>query len=366
MALDKQIQIHSLDTSNFYSKRELYLHNLINKVKSEKKQVRKKIEYYENILCDNYSYSSSQLKDILKEDYEFSNDKDISINEYYYREYKKAYCIINKKITNTKDKLLLLLNNKAEQNDISNGQHHIRILKPQTITEENIISVFDSFLIRTLGIQENAFTNDFMVIQTYYFDIIRDLICNGFMYKGEKYIYYTSSAGQIRQKKTVFIKESVWNRYEKTLMCGLTIDTINAKGGNNPNKHLAYLALTNSATDLWEEFDIDKSIVIDDFETDVFGTYDLIDDTDYSIKRVSDNVPIPHTDGVGMILPKLSRKNFMVRLSWIKGLLGVFDFVEFIKQNNCSPIIKDIYGVEHNIIDEDIQVIFTKSQFKMH
>ena len=60
------------------------------------------------------------------------------------------------------------------------------------------------------------------------------------------------------------------------------------------------------------------------------------------------------------------QKNKMVRLPWVKGLLGVFDYVEFIKENNCSPIIKDIYGVEHNVIDEDIQVIFTASQFKMY
>ena len=68
-------------------------------------------------------------------------------------------------------------------------------------------------------------------------------------------------------------------------MCGLTIDSINQKGGNNPNKHLAYMALTNSATDIWNEFDIDKTIVIDDFETNVYGTYDLVDDIDYSIKQ---------------------------------------------------------------------------------
>ena len=68
-------------------------------------------------------------------------------------------------------------------------------------------------------------------------------------------------------------------------MCGLTVDAINAKGGNNVNKHLAYLALSNSATDEWERFNIDKTIVIEDFETMVEGTYDLIDDIDYSITR---------------------------------------------------------------------------------
>ena len=148
-------------------------------------------------------------------------------------------------------------------------------------------------------------------------------------------------------------------------MCGLTIDKINSKGGNNVNKHLAYMALSNSATDEWKEFDIDKSIVIDDFETNVYGTFDFVDETDYSITRKTDYVPIPHTDGAGMVLPSLSTKNFMFRSPWVKGLLGVFDFKKFIEVNDYSPIIVDIYGKGHNVIEEDIQIIFTKSQFKM-
>ena len=51
------------------------------------------------------------------------------------------------------------------------------------------------------------------------------------------------------------MKESVWNRIEKTVMCGLTIDKINQKGGSNVNKYLAYMALSNSATDEWDAFD---------------------------------------------------------------------------------------------------------------
>ena len=91
------------------------------------------------------------------------------------------------------------------------------------------------------------------------------------------------------------------------------------------------MALSNSATDEWYDFDIDKTIVIKDFETNVYGTYDLIDDIDYSVTRTTDYAPIPHTDGAGMILPfafGVSQKNKMVRLPWVKGLLGVFDYVE--------------------------------------
>ena len=219
-----------------------------------------------------------------------------------------------------------------------------------------------------IGAKQDELTEDFMVIQVYYFSIIKDLIYHGFIYKGERYIYFTSSAGQIRTKKAVFVKESIWKKYEKTIMCGLTIDDINKKGGNNPNKHLAYLALNNSATDVWEEFNINKTIVIPDFETNVFGSYDLVDDNDYSIKRVSDYVPIEHTDGAGMMLPTAfgkAQKNMMVRLPFVKGLLAVFDYRKFIEVHNCSPVIKDIYGVEHDVIAEDIQVIFTKSQFKL-
>lgn len=129
------------------------------------------------------------------------------------------------------------------------------------------------------------------------------------------------------------MKESIWKRVEKNVMCGLSIDKINAKGGNNANKHLAYMALANSATDAWKEFDIDRSIVVDDFETNVYGTFDFVDETDYSITRKNGYVPIPHTDGAGMILPSLSTKNFMFRAPWIKGLLGVFDFRKWVLAN---------------------------------
>lgn len=270
------------------------------------------------------------------------------------------------KAKESKDKLLTLLSHKVAQNELTDGKDHIRCIREGSLNDNNVISVFDSALSRTIGIKQDELTDALMVVQVYYFDVFKDISFYGFTYNGEKYKYFTSSAGQIRKKKAVFIKESVWNKIEKTIMCGLTIDKINSKGGNNVNKHLAYMALSNSATDEWEEFDIDKSIVIDDFETNVYGTFDFVDETDYSITRKTDYVPIPHTDGAGMVLPSLSTKNFMFRSPWVKGLLGVFDFRKFIEANNYSPVITDIYGKEHNIIEEDIQVIFTKSQFKMY
>lgn len=365
--LDVQINIYSVDTGNFYSNREAHLHWLNHKLRTERNELMKKTEDVASELKQ-YGITDEDLSSILLEEYDYSDwgDDEIKIRNLSesYCNYKKWISDKNKKIKNSKENLLHILRNKINENLKSNGKHHTRQLNENKVSDTNIISVFDSSLTRMIGAKQDEFTEDFMVVQVYYFDVIKDLINFGFMYKGEKYVYFTSSAGQIRTKKCVFIKESVWNKYEKTIMCGLTVDSINAKGGCNPNKYLAYLALTNSATDVWNEFDIDKAIVIDDFETEVYGTYDLIDDKDYSIKRISDYVPIPHTDGAGMMLPCMG-KNRMVRLPWIKGLLGVFDYKKFIEVNNCSPIIKDVYGKEHDVIAEDIQVIFTKSQFKM-
>lgn len=240
----------------------------------------------------------------------------------------------------------------------------VRSLNPEYLTKYKIISVFESDLTRTLGIGQNELSEDLIIVQTYFFDVLKDIVVNGFTLNDQRYVCFTASAGQIRTKKTVFIKEDVIKKYEDTLMCGLTVDKINSMGGVNVNKFLAYLALCNSATDLWKDFDIRKSIVVEDMETIVSGEVDFIDDKTYEIKRQVMDIPINHTDGCGMILPKVSRKNFMVRLPWIKGLLVSFPFNKFAKECGNSKV-KDIYGKEHDVIKEDIQVIFTKSQVKM-
>ena len=358
--------MYSVDTGHFYSNHEKYLHDMNCKYRRERNYVQNKLPEIEKKLKQ-FRYTEDDIKNLKNdktEEVDIIESSYDTVSEYLH--WTRLIRHKREKAKESKEKLLTLLSNKVNQNELTNGKNHLRTIKEDSLNDTNIISVFDSALSRTIGIKQDELTDALIVVQVYYFDVFKDISFYGFTYKGEKYKYFTSSAGQIRKKKAVFIKESVWNKIEKTVMCGLTIDKINSKGGNNVNKHLAYMALTNSATDEWKEFDIDKSIVIDDFETDVYGTFDFVNETDYSITRKTDYVPIPHTDGAGMILPSVSTKNFMFRAPWIKGLLGVFNFRKFIEVNDYSPIITDIYGQEHDVIKEDIQIIFTKSQFKMY
>lgn len=314
-------------------------------------------EYYYNGL----SLEKAQAK--YRQLYRVKKDEPIDIGD------KDRIRQINKEIKNHNSSIKLL---KGELLKLLQTHRATRELRGEYVVDKNVISVFESMLTRTLGMKTGNLYDDFMVIRTYYFDVIEDLILNGYVYNGERYVCFTASAGQIRTKKTVFIKERVWKEKQKTLMCGLTVDSINECGGININKYLAYLALCNSATDPWEEFDITKSIVVDDMETMVRGTVDFIDHRTYTTERKVMDIPITHTDGCGMVLPSCNAKNTMVRLPWVKGLLAVFPFDRFIREaDKRDPsvqhgIVKDIYGVEHDVLKEDIQVIFTKSQFKMY
>ena len=331
MALTKQIHLYALDTACFYNDIEMELHKKLSKCYSIRSRIKK------------------------------NNKKCLKTKKTKSKHYDSQIKRINKIIAYLKEKLY---NEFIETRKTT----PIRNLREESIIDRNVISIFESALTRALRIQTNELTQDLMVIKVFYFQVAEDLIKRGFMYKDEKYVLFSASAGQIRTKKFVVIKESTLKNYENTLTCGLSWDIINLKGGVNANKYLAYYSLNNSATDIWEGFDIDKSIVVEDFETLVYGTVDFISDVTYEIERKTMDIPIPHTDGAGIML---DGDNEMVRLPWVKGLMGVFAYDELILEwretynNPKIGVIKDIYGVEHDVIAEDVRYIFTKSQFKM-
>lgn len=332
MALNRQIHLYSLDTSSFYTDNE----KLIGDKLSKCYPIRKRIKERKGSLVH-------------------KNASRLHIFEHQLRR-------INRIINHYKEELIA-------EFEVTKKNGLIRQLRDECLMERNIVSIFESSLTRTLEIENNTLTKDLMIVQVYFFQVAEDIIKNGFTYQGEEYVLFSASAGQIRTKKFVVIKKSILEKHENQLTCGLDWKTINEKGGINANKYLAYYALANSATDIWEEFDIDKAIVVDDFETIVQAQVDYIDDVTYEVERCNMGVPIPHTDGCGI---KLMGRNKMIRLPWFKGLMGVIDYRTMILEwrelynDDTIGIVKDIYGKEYDIIADDIEFIFTKSQFKTY
>jgi len=242
-----------------------------------------------------------------------------------------------------------------------------------TLKTSRRIAEFSSDCSRAMNIPDGDVTFDKVIVKWKSLDVLEQIVTDGFIMpilhddgsvEQKMYRFATASAGQLRTDKIQAMSEQKWEEVCSRLLCGLSFESINQSGGINANKLLAYIALSSSATDPWPEMDIDRCIVVDDFESPVSGVVDYINN-DYTIERGEKTTVISHTDGCGMMLPSVSRKNFMLRAPWIKGLLCSFDYMKFLKIHDAQPIIKDIYGKEHNLIDENIQIIFTKSQFKL-
>ncbi len=268
---------------------------------------------------------------------------------------KKAIEQVNKNIMNLTDAVFTSIDNNKE----------IRVLNSEALSTKNLITCAESNLSRLLGIKTNTITRDLIVLQVRFNSVLKQIIEDGFFLNGEKYIFFSASAGQTRNKEVVFIREKVYQQYELTITCGLTKEKINKLGGVNINKYLAYKILYGTSTQPFPKFNIDKCIVLDDFESIVCGLVDHIDTTIWNITReIKDDVNICHSDGAGLILPRLSKKAFQFRSVWLKGLLIPCDFKQFCKENGKS-IVTDIDGKEWDLLKDDIEIIFTKSQFKM-
>lgn len=145
---------------------------------------------------------------------------------------------------------------------------------------KNEISIFESTLTRTLGLKDGVNT-EILQIQlgaNINLPILKSICINGFMWNNVKYVYLFSSAGNARVKKSLWIREDLISddKIYGKLFAELTLGHINARGGVNASKYNAYFALSASSSKIWENFDIDKCIVVPDVMVDVVDSVDIV------------------------------------------------------------------------------------------
>lgn len=131
------------------------------------------------------------------------------------------------------------------------------------------IAIFESDLTRCFGCKDMEHSDDIVSVVTYYTPIFESIIHHGFDYKDKHYVFFTAGAGQTRCKKSTFVSEDKLNENFNRLFCGLTREDVNRQGGMNTNKYLAYTSLCQTNSEIWRNFDIDKSIVVDDIEYEI-------------------------------------------------------------------------------------------------
>lgn len=243
-----------------------------------------------------------------------------------------------------------------------------------TLKPSRRIAEFASEESRAMGLSPNEITFDKIIVKWKSKDILQQIILDGFYMdilldngdtEKKHYSIITGSAGQLRTDKLQAVSDTMWQKIRKQLMCGMSEDLINSKKGINLGKLCAYMGLPASATEE-SDINIDNCIVIPDWEGSRTGDLNYLTQ-DYVFERGVRTVEgINFIDGGGICLPGvLNCGNAMVRAPFLKGLLSEFDFILWCLEHDCKPIIKDVWGKEHNLIEEDIKVMFTASQLKL-
>lgn len=202
----------------------------------------------------------------------------------------------------------------------------------------------------------------------------------GFSLNGIRFTRLCAGAGNLRRNCAIYVNEELYPYLYEHLMCGLSTklkEAVLTKLG-------AYFALSFSSV-LWVR--TPRVCVTKDFETTlknqkvdyickdtVEGEHGHKVEKHYIEERTMDLV-LNSADGQGLVDPKFGElwaedmhldyipSSFVVRSSFVKGNLVPFDFKEYARENGITKI-KDKWGVEYDV--EDVDVILSESQFKMH
>lgn len=252
-------------------------------------------------------------------------------------------------------------------NQIQGIRKEIKKIKKESTSEINIKRI------KMLQSQINTllFVDDIINIKIISKKDYKNLGRNGFDLNGKHYVRFMVGSGQMRRNTVTFINETLFDYMQERLMCGLNgkIKSINLA------KLSAYYALSFSSV-LWVREP--RVCIIKDFDTLIPNQkLNWIEESETegtNIKEITKDIKLNSADGQGLISPEMAKLwaedmhlnytpcSFVIRTTFIKGNLVTFDFKEYAREYGIK-IIKDRYGVEHNI--EEIDALISESQFKM-
>lgn len=197
--------------------------------------------------------------------------------------------------------------------------------------------------------------------------ILKQIIDRGIDIADKHFIFYSSSTGQLKDQEITLLDAKFYEDNQNRLLCGLTEEIINAHGGINMGKFLAYKSL-NLSLSVQTEYavNIDEVLVVKDFESLVRGKVNYLDVDTFNIEETEMEVPVPHMDGAGMFMPGTLPCSCQIRGGWIKGAIFPFDFCKFIEKHSCESFILDAWN--HTVPIEKVKqmkIILTQSQLKM-
>ncbi|MBT2723064.1 hypothetical protein [Bacillus sp. ISL-46] len=375
--LSNRVLVYSVSTDAFFNEEETKISQVLMDLRLAKTELEK---------VNDKTKNTKKITDTFAKLVEIFNTNEVEVN---IADMQDVFAKIDKLVESLGTKLKLEIGKKIIKSDANKPKQeqiiprslrrdhlitYSKMRNKEVNKTNNVVALFESSLTRTLNLSNTEVNDEIIIVKAYHYNVLEDLILNGFKYGDDKeYVFFSASSGQMKKKKCVFIRKDKWDNHKGTFLCGLTWDRINAtqfkKGGKvesgiNINKFLAYLSLLNTATTKMTNFDINQVVVVPDLEMNVKGMLQFIDHKTYIMdKPEMKSVPMNVSDGVGMCLPSVSKKSFQIRANWTKGLIVPFDYVAFAKKEG-KYTITDVWGDTHHIIKDNVKIILSASQMK--
>lgn len=250
-------------------------------------------------------------------------------------------------------------------NDVQQFRRAIRAAKREGRNKE--ANILNRFLVDSL------FVKDIVNVEVVKKKEYKELAKNGFTVNGIHYVRFCCGSGQMRRNTITFINDKLYDTLYKNLMCGLDTKITEM----NLAKYHAYFALAFSSV-MWVRNP--RVCVVKDFHNVVKDQkVDWIcPDPATGKKHIEErtmDIDLNCADGQGLVDPQFAAlwaedmnlsyvpSSFVVRSVFVKGCLVPFDFKEFAAEHGIDSI-RDKWGIAHRL--EDIDVILSESQFKMH
>ena len=279
-------------------------------------------------------------------------------------------CIASYKGVREIDRNRLYLYDYDDEGKIIEGSERENIDKQVALAESEIARMATDFS------EPNPLVMEIVYLKTSKLnEVLHQIIERGLDIDGQHYILYTSTTNQMKRGESILLKEDFCKEHEQEIMLGLTDDVVNAKGGCNIGKRLAYNGLLLSTSFIPNDYQLtlNDCLIVPDFETIINEKVECIDHDDNSITNISvrnEDIKIPQTDGAGMFLPGVLPYSCQIRCGHIKGCVFPLDFRKFLQLDEVegvkpSAIVSDPWGKKHDVIKENIKIILTASQVKM-
>ena len=268
-------QVHKLNISTCLTEREQDYYNLFCdgiSAKKLKERLGGQDFYTPEMIAETFHIDIEQAIELLEG----------QLHKQFFREYLVNEIKKFSKVREVRKSAIYIVDDKGKITDTKRTGNKIVWFENECVRRCNAdlsdVPLLDQFLILKCGSEVLT-------------DVLEQIIKHGVDMDGKHYVFYTSSTGQMKDTEITLLEENYWNKNKLSLMCGLTEECINAKGGINMGKFLSAKALNiSNSKKIHTDIDINDVIIVPDFMTKVKGRVNFLDVDSLEIQQLEKEI----------------------------------------------------------------------------